>query len=206
MADNLPGDPISTEIAEIEDLPATDRDIGTVAPLSDDPSQQAVDHSQQAVQHDYMAYWQSPPGQEIISDWQCHGGVQRNAQNSLVLADDFMTTIPPESSDTFEAQVSALPLNLQMRMVAELLKPYISRDQPPASKADIAIFSGTPEGQALVVEWGVKAPRMVAVVGARLSRIYGGLSGPEIESANYFLDHVSGPEYKAMMAYLARAA
>ena len=47
---------------------------------------------------------------------------------------------------------------------------------------------------------------IVGAVRTRVRKIFDRLNVKEAESATYFLDHVSGPEFKAVLSYLARAA
>ena len=153
-----------------------------------------------------VAYWQSPLGQEIIDYWQSHGGAVQNVKNGQALSDDFMTTIPPDDREAFTARVAALSWNTQARFLLELTKPYVQRNIEHASRERIALFSDTPAGAALVAEWGVNAPRKVAVVYERIARVFDRLNEKENTAASQFLDDLSEYEFGAVMAYLARAA
>ena len=59
-----------------------------------------------------LEYWATDGGRAVLNEWEKLGGVEQSAKNSLVLADDLLSTIPPDSRDSFSAKVEALSLNV----------------------------------------------------------------------------------------------
>ena len=206
--ENLPAaSAVETELAEIEDRIADDGDFQDESAQGRD--RQLTEATQNGVtftdpEAQAVAFWESAPGQAVYADWSKHGNPEQSAKDMVVLAKDFMDTVPDRQN--FEAQVNLLSFNTQIQMGAELVQCYISRDIPLASRDDIEQFSESLEAEALVAEWGTQAPRKVAVVGRRLARVFSRLTEAEAKAARDFLENISGPAFTAILRYLARAA
>ncbi len=70
---------------------------------------------------------------------------------------------------------------------------------PDVSPARIARFQTTPEGRALVAEWGSWAPYYLAQFAARYERLMDRLSDDGLDALERFIDNITAEEFKVVV-------
>jgi hypothetical protein len=146
--------------------------------------------------------WETPVGQRILHEWSRYGGIERNYEAARIFSADIFAAMPAETRDELQGQIEGLSDSIQAAMMAELASPYVPAEA--AMPPQIARFSTTKEGTELIQEWGYAAPQRLAAMKARVQRLVDRLTPDDVTSFAYFVDHISGAEFKALSNYLSK--
>ena len=165
-------DPVSTEIAQIQERMTVDR---------------AGYFKDTAMQERYRELIRlTDAGQEVTGDKA--GALRTVAEVKKELGEGYAS---------LERNFDALPDTVIAAVRESLLWGKVLH-LPPASDRGVIRFATTAPGKALVAEWGWKAHEKLAQLRERLWRIYGRLNDRDYETASLWFEHLDDAEFKAV--------
>lgn len=123
----------------------------------------------------------------LVAEWDASGGFNERLAQAQKGAIAIIERFDPEDRRAFIAEFDALPEGVRSAVFSEISLGSAGSVRE-ASDADLARFASTPEGGALVKEWGHRAHRNVAVIRDRINRILGHMTAEDIDAAAAWFD------------------
>lgn len=137
----------------------------------------------------------------LAADWQRTGGVAHHLGTAQQSALTVLQSV--EESEEIVAEFDALPEGARTAIIAELARGTWGSIRS-ASQTEIDRFADDEDGAVLVRSWGGSAPRRVAVVRARLRRVFGQMSAADGEAAATWFAELPAVTAQAVLRELAR--
>lgn len=138
----------------------------------------------------------------LAAEWDSTGGFAMRLVQAQRGAVAILERLAPDDRSGFIAEFDALPEGARSALFSEIALGS-SGSVRSASDDAVARFAATPEGGALVKEWGHQANRNVAVIRDRINRIIERMTAEDIDVATVWFDALPPAAAKAIYRMLA---
>jgi hypothetical protein len=123
----------------------------------------------------------------LAAEWDASGGFDTRLAQAQKGAIAILEVLDPEDRDAFIAEFDGLPEGVRSALFSEISLGSAGSVRN-ASDADLARFASTPEGGAMVKEWGHRANRNLAIIRDRINRILGRMAAEDIDAGTAWFD------------------
>jgi hypothetical protein len=123
----------------------------------------------------------------LVAEWEASGGFTARLAQAQKGAIAILERLDPEDRAEFITAFDSLPEGVRSALFSEISLGSAGSVRS-ASDADVTRFATTPEGGALVKEWGHRASRNVAIIRDRINRILGRMAAEDIDAATVWFD------------------
>lgn len=123
----------------------------------------------------------------LVAEWEASGGFTARLAQAQKGAIAILERLDPEDRGAFVAEFDALPEGVRSALFSEISLGSAGSVRN-ASDAEVDRFASTPEGSAMVKEWGYRANRNVAVIRDRITRILTRMTAEDIDVATTWFD------------------
>ena len=134
----------------------------------------------------------------LVEEWESSGGFETRLAQAQRGAITVLERLDPGDRAAFTGSFDALPEAVRSAIFSEISLGSTGSVRN-ASDADMDRFASTPEGGALMGEWGARANRNVAIVRDRIGRIIRRLSADDVTAAAAWFDDL--PQEDAAAIY-----
>lgn len=137
---------------------------------------------------------------ELLKQWERDGGIEHNLKAAQETALTAIEALEEEEQAQLLESFDELPITAHSKIFAFMaIDPAPAR---PASDEAVETFGSTPEGQALVRQWGSRAAHNVAIVKNRIEMITGNLSEDDRAQVFDWFDRLSESQARAVLKAL----
>jgi len=126
-------------------------------------------------------------GPDLVAEWEASGGFTARLAQAQRGAIVILERLDPDERAAFTAGFDALPGGARSTLFSEIALGSAGSARN-ASDTDVARFASTPEGSAMVKEWGHRANRNLAVIRDRISRILTRMTAEDIDAVTTWFD------------------
>jgi len=126
-------------------------------------------------------------GPALVAEWEASGGFIARLAQAQRSAIAILERLDPDQRAAFTAGFDALPEGVRSTLFSEIALGTAGSARN-ASDTDVARFASTPEGRAMVKEWGHRVNRNLAVIRDRISRILVRMTAEDIDAAATWFD------------------
>jgi hypothetical protein len=123
----------------------------------------------------------------LVAEWEASGGFTARLAQAQRGAIAILERLDPDERAAFIAEFDVLPEGVRSVVFAEISLGSAGSVRNAAG-ASVARFGSTPEGSALVKEWGYRANRNLAVIRDRINRILARMATEDVDAATTWFD------------------